>query len=182
MASTMGSETTAAAAGEVGKIRRDPMAMLPFLGYHMSDYFKHWLKFGRRISNPPRMFFVNWFRKNADGKFIWPGFGENMRVLKWIIDRVHGGAYAIESPLGWKPRYEDLIWEGLESFSQKEFNEIMSVDREAWKKEVLSHDEMFVGQLYDKLPKEFIYMRELMLCSLWLSPEHWGLKPEDNPT
>jgi phosphoenolpyruvate carboxykinase (GTP) len=182
MASTMGSETTAAAAGEVGKIRRDPMAMLPFLGYHMSDYFKHWLKFGRRISNPPRMFFVNWFRKNADGEFIWPGFGENMRVLKWIIDRVHGGAYAIESPLGWKPRYEDLIWKGLESFSQKEFTEIMSVDREAWKKEVLSHDEMFVGQLYDKLPKEFIYMRELMLCSLWLSPEHWGLNPEDNPT
>jgi phosphoenolpyruvate carboxykinase (GTP) len=182
MASTMGSETTAAAAGEVGKIRRDPMAMLPFLGYHMSDYFKHWLKMGRRIADPPRMFFVNWFRKNEDGKFIWPGFGENMRVLKWIVDRVNGKGYSIESPLGWKPRYEDLIWEGLESFSQKEFNEIMSVDREAWKKEVLSHDEMFVGQLYDKLPKEFIYMRELMLCSLWLSPEHWGLEPEDNPT
>ncbi len=182
MASTMGSETTAAAAGAIGNVRRDPMAMLPFLGYHMADYLNHWLQFGREIPNPPRIFFVNWFRKNEKGKFIWPGFGENMRVLKWITDRVKGRAYAIESPLGWMPLYEDMEWKGLESFSKDKFNELMTVDREDWKKEVMSHDELFVGKLYDKLPKEFIHMRELLMSSLWRSPEVWGLAPEEIPT
>ncbi len=182
MAATMGSETTAAAAGAVGKVRRDPMAMLPFLGYHMADYFNHWLQFGRVNPYHPRMFFVNWFRKDENGKFIWPGFGENMRVLKWVVDRVNGYAHALESPLGWMPRYDDIQWDGLESFSQKQFNDLMTINRENWKEEVMSHDELFVGKLYDKLPKEFIHMRELLMSSLWRSPKKWGLEPEDIPT
>ncbi len=182
MAATMGSETTAAAAGAVGKVRRDPMAMLPFLGYHMADYFNHWLQFGRVNPYHPRMFFVNWFRKDVNGKFIWPGFGENMRVLKWVVDRVNGYAHALESPLGWMPRYDDIQWDGLESFSQKQFNDLMTINRENWKEEVMSHDELFVGKLYDKLPKEFIHMRELLMSSLWRSPKKWGLEPEDIPT
>ena len=173
----MGSETTAAATGEVGKIRRDPMAMLPFCGYHMADYFNHWLQFGRSLQNPPRIFSVNWFRKDENGKFIWPGYGENMRVLKWIVDRARGRGYAIESPIGWMPRYQDLCWEGLEGFTQEKFNSVMSVNGEEWKKELLSHEEFF-SKLYDKLPKEFIFMRELVLSGLWRSPDHWALAPE----
>jgi phosphoenolpyruvate carboxykinase (GTP) len=175
-AATMGSEMTAAAAGKLGEVRRDPFAMLPFAGYHMGDYFNHWLNFGRSIHNPPRIFNVNWFRKDKDGNFLWAGFGENMRILKWIVERARGHAASIESPLGWVPRYEDIDWRGLD-FSKTDFENLMSVDRDVWQQEIVSHDELFV-KLYDKLPKEFIFIRELILSSLWRAPEHWGLAQE----
>ena len=173
-AATMGSEMTAAAFGEIGKVRRDPFAMLPFMGYHMGDYVNHWLQFGRDLPNAPRIFSVNWFRKDENGKFLWPGYGQNIRVLRWIVDRVNGRAGAVESPIGWMPRYEDMDWSGLESFSKEDFMKIMTVDREPWKQELLGHEELF-ARIYDKLPKEFYFMRELLLSALWRSPEHWGL-------
>ncbi len=177
MAATMGSETTAAAFGEVGKVRRDPFAMLPFMGYHMGDYFNHWLQFGRDLPNPPRIFGVNWFRKNAKGEFAWPGFGDNMRVLKWIIGRCKGRAAAVECPIGWQPRYRDMDWSGLDNFTREDFKEVMTIEREPWKLEMQGHAELF-DTSYDRIPKEFTFMRELLLSALWRSPEKWGLAPE----
>jgi phosphoenolpyruvate carboxykinase (GTP) len=161
---TMGSETTAAATGAVGQVRRDPMAMLPFCGYHMGDYFRNWIKMQRTLSMTPRVFHVNWFRKDAEGKFLWPGYRENMRVLKWIVDRVRGRAQGKESPIGWTPYYKDIRWEGLD-FSEEKFTELQSIDKAAWKKEVISHEELFI-ELHAHLPSEMIYERELLICRL----------------
>ena len=161
---TMGSEMTAAAAGTIGKVRRDPMAMLPFCGYNMGDYFRHWISMQRKLTETPRIFHVNWFRKDADGKFIWPGFSENMRVLKWIVDRVQAGGRAKETPIGWVPRYQDIDWTGMD-FPQAKFDALQAFDRAAWRAEVLGHEELFLD-LHAHLPKEMIYERELLICRM----------------
>src|SRR5438046_561026 len=143
LAATVGSETTAAITGKVGVVRRDPMAMLAFCGYNMGDYFDHWLKMGRAVKHPPRIFRVNWFRRDAKGKFIWPGFGENMRVLQWVLERCQGHGHGVETPLGTTPRFEDLNWQGLEKLSPAQYDELTNVDRAAWRDELKSHDELF---------------------------------------
>jgi phosphoenolpyruvate carboxykinase (GTP) len=169
-AATMGSEMTAAAAGKIGEVRRDPFAMLPFAGYHMASYINHWLQFGRYIPNPPRIFLVNWFRKDEKGNYLWPGFGQNMRVLKWIVERARTRAPGVEMSLGRVPNYKDIDWRGLEHFSKEDFDKVISIDKELWKNEILSHEELFI-KLYDRLPKELISVRQLLLSSLWSQPE-----------
>jgi phosphoenolpyruvate carboxykinase (GTP) len=164
MGATASSETTAAITGKVGRLRRDPMAMLPFCGYHMGDYFRHWIRMQRDLEVTPRIFNVNWFRKDGEGHYLWPGFSENMRVLRWIVDRVHGRTQGRETAVGWVPRYEDIDWSGLK-FSREAFDELMAVDRAAWRKEVMAHEELFIN-LHDHLPPEMIYERELLICRL----------------
>jgi phosphoenolpyruvate carboxykinase (GTP) len=174
LAATMGSEATAAAEASLPPMRRDPMAMLPFCGYNMADYWTHWLNIGRNLANPPRIFRVNWFRKDEKGKFLWPGFGENIRVLKWIVDRVGGCGYGVESPLGIMPRHRDIRWEGLD-YDREIFYDLMEVDREEAAKEARSHEELF-DKFFDRLPKEFVHHRELFKSRLWRSPEVWQLE------
>jgi len=160
LGANMGSEMTAAAAGNVGKVRRDPFAMLPFCGYNMGDYFAHWIDMRRAIGDLPRVFHVNWFRKDGEGAFAWPGFGENMRVLEWIINRCRGRARAHETSLGWMPRYEEITWEGLD-FSERQFADVMRVDPGEFRQELLSEEELYL-KLYDHLPKELIFQRQLL--------------------
>ncbi|MDM0034981.1 phosphoenolpyruvate carboxykinase (GTP) [Variovorax sp. J22P271] len=156
MAATMGSETTAAAAGQQGVVRRDPFAMLPFAGYNMSDYFQHWLDLGKKLeasgARLPKIYTTNWFRKGEDGKFVWPGYGENMRVLKWMIDRIEHKAEGSEHVFGVSPRYEDLNWTGLD-FSAKQFDTVTSIDKAAWQAELELHAELF-EELSHHLPQE----------------------------
>jgi phosphoenolpyruvate carboxykinase (GTP) len=161
---TMGSEMTAAAAGTLGKVRRDPFAMLPFCGYHMGDYFRHWISMQKNLSETPRIFSVNWFRKGADGEFLWPGFSDNMRILKWIVERSRGRACARETPVGWQPRFEDIDWTGSE-FTAEKFNALQVINRAAWRAEVIGHEELFID-LHAHLPKEMIFERELLICRL----------------
>jgi phosphoenolpyruvate carboxykinase (GTP) len=152
-AATIGSETTAAAAGAVGQVRRDPFAMLPFCGYHMGDYFQHWLDLGKKVTQAPKIFGVNWFRKGADGKFMWPGYGDNMRVLEWIIGRVRGSAGGIETEIGTVPAYRDLNWAGL-SMSETQFNAVSKIDREEWIQELDLQSEL-LKQLNSRIPSHF---------------------------
>jgi len=165
MGATMGSETTAAAAGLASGVRRDPMAMLPFCGYNMGDYFHHWLSMRKKVKNLPRFFHVNWFRKDENGKFLWPGYGENMRVLKWIIDRCRGRALGHESHIGWVPKYKEMDFVGIPNFSEKDFEKVMAFSHEEWRAEVLSQDELFFN-LYNELPKELVFQKELLAARL----------------
>jgi len=164
MGAMLGSETTAAATGQVGVVRRDPMAMLPFIGYNIRDYLVHWFKMRKKMVDPPRIFTVNWFRKNDQGQFMWPGFGENMRVLKWIIDRSLGRAYAMETPLGWMPRPQDIDIEGL-GMSEKDIAEAQSINLDDLKAEIMSQEELFLKMAGD-MPKEMIFQRELLVSRM----------------
>jgi phosphoenolpyruvate carboxykinase (GTP) len=173
MAATMGSEATAAAIGQAA-MRRDPMAMLPFCGYNMAEYWKHWLRIGRQnVATPPRIFRVNWFRKDEHGKFVWPGFGENMRVLKWVLDRCDGCASAIEGPLGWLPGWDDMHWEGLD-FAPEAFFSIMNIHKEVARQETVEQEELLT-RFGDHLPREMELERELQLARLYHSPDLWDL-------
>ena len=164
MGATMGSETTAAAIGLKKQVRRDPMAMLPFTGYNMGDYLYHWFEIRNKIQQLPRFFHVNWFRKDEDGNFLWPGFGENMRVIEWMVSRCHGSGMAYESRIGWVPHFDDINTEGLD-FTEEQFDAVMKFDPQEWKEEILSQGELFLD-LYDHLPKELVFQREMLAARL----------------
>ena len=160
LGANLGSETTPAATGEVGKIRHDPFAMLPFCGYNMGDYFAHWLSMRKRIKELPRIFHVNWFRKDESGEYLWPGFQENMRVLEWIINRTMGRSRGYESQVGWMPHYEELNFSDLD-FEREQFEMLMEIDHGEFRQELLSEADLYLD-LYDHLPKELIFQRELL--------------------
>jgi phosphoenolpyruvate carboxykinase (GTP) len=162
---TMGSETTAAAMGAAGIVRRDPMAMLPFCGYDAGEYFAHWLEMRRHIKHLPRLFHVNWFRKGPEGSFLWPGFSENMRVLEWIVRRCQGTIAGHETMIGWTPHWEDFNSTGLDGFTRESFDAVMAVDPSEWRAEVASQSDFFL-RIYDSLPKELVYQRELLSARL----------------
>jgi phosphoenolpyruvate carboxykinase (GTP) len=164
LGATLASETTAAAEGVLGNLRRDPMAMLPFCGYNMGDYFKHWIQIGKKLKSKPRIFHVNWFRKDEEGKFLWPGFSDNMRVLRWIVERSSGQGRAHEGRLGWVPYQEDLDWSGLE-FSKEEWTQLMKIEPEKLRMQTLRHEELFL-QLAESLPIEMLFERELLVSRL----------------
>ncbi len=166
LGATVGSEMTAAAEGTAGSVRRDPMAMLPFCGYNMGEYFAHWLEMRGTVKHIPRIFHVNWFRKNPEGEFMWPGFGDNMRVLKWIVQRCGFGAHALETSIGWVPEYKDLDLRGLEDeMTEDAFTEIQTISPEDWHRELVLQDELFM-RLYAHLPKELVFQRELLISRL----------------
>jgi phosphoenolpyruvate carboxykinase (GTP) len=164
MAATMASETTAAIVGKVGVVRRDPFAMLPFCGYHFGDYFQHWLDVGGRIAEQPKIFSVNWFRRDENGRFIWPGFSENMRVLKWIVERCEGSAGAKDTPIGRMPRYEDLDWRGLD-MPRETYEQLAAVDRQGWREEVRDHARLF-DELKSRLPRALEQKRRELEAAL----------------
>ena len=161
LGATMGSETTAAAAGATGQVRRDPMAMLPFCGYHMGDYFQHWLDMKKSVSQAPKIFFVNWFRKGPDGKFLWPGYGENLRVLQWMVSRCHGRANAEETPVGLEPSPDDVDLEGLGAEIAERFRQAQGFDPAQWRAELESHQEFF-QKLYPRVPSELVLQNQLL--------------------
>jgi len=163
---TVGSEMTAAAAGTLGQVRRDPMAMLPFCGYNMGKYFDHWLEMRRKIKILPRIFHVNWFRKDNEGNFLWSGYGENMRVLQWIAERCQGRANGLETAIGWMPRYEDMNMNGIPGgMTPERFEALQKIDPEEWRRELILQDELFI-KLYRDLPKELLCQRELLISRL----------------
>jgi phosphoenolpyruvate carboxykinase (GTP) len=161
---TMGSEKTAAAAGQVGQGRRDPFAMLPFTGYNMGSYFRHWFQLQKHVKHPPRFFHVNWFRRDEEGGFLWPGFSDNLRVLEWIIHRCAGTVPAKETQIGWVPSYEDFTFEGLD-FNPARFEALMAFRQKEWEQEVISQSELFL-QLFHTIPKQLVYERELLSARL----------------
>ncbi|MDE3012118.1 MAG: phosphoenolpyruvate carboxykinase (GTP), partial [Pseudomonadota bacterium] len=165
LAATLGSETTAAATGAQGVVRRDPFAMLPFCGYHMGDYFRHWLDMGSRSAAVPQIFLVNWFLQDADGRFMWPGFSDNMRVLKWIVDRCQGAGEARHTPLGWMPGYRNLDWNGLPELDEARFAQMTQLDPLAWTQELRLHGE-WLEQLRDRLPGELLSLHRSLESAL----------------